>query len=158
MQLHRSAGLDAVVVRPFRSIGPGEIHGLVAASCRAALRKQALRLTDGAQVREWNDVRAIATGLVGIAAHPEATGRCLNLGGGPRLSVQNLVRQIYRLAGADPALLEFGALPRRAGEIDDFWGDHSATAALLGTLPVTDLDDTLKRTLAWYAQHPEGSP
>lgn len=145
---HHSLGLQATVVRPFRSFGPGEARGLVPAACRAATQRQPFPMTDGRQVREWNHVDAIAAGLVALAAHPDAVGRVLNLGGGPRLSVRALVDRIFRLADADPALVQPGALPRRAGEVDAFWGDHAATDALIGPLPQPDLDDALRQTLA----------
>lgn len=152
LALHHAHGLPVTVVRPFRAYGPGEARGLVPEACRAALAGRPLPMTDGAQVREWNHVDAIASGLVAVAAHPDTVGRVLNLGGGPRLSVRELVARIYALAGADPALVQAGALPRRPGEVDRFWGEHSATTALLGPLPHPDLDQGLAETLAWYRQ------
>ncbi len=153
--LHRSHGLRATVVRPFRAFGPGEARGLIPAACRAALARQALPTTDGRQVREWNHVDAIAHGIVAVAAHPDSVGRLLNLGGGPRLSVHDMVQRIFRLAGADPALHQPGVLPRRPGEVDAFWGDHRATDALIGPLPHEELDTALLDTLAWYRREQE---
>lgn len=148
--LCRTTPLDAVVVRPFRAYGPGDTRSVVAAACEHALQHQVFEMTDGAQVREWNHVDAIAHGLLGAALHPDVRGRVLNLGGGERRSVRDLVTTVYQLAGADTGLVRAGALPRRAGEIDRFWGDHTATEALLGRLPQPSLDEGLTDTLAWH--------
>lgn len=158
LHLHHTGALDAVVVRPFRAFGPGERRGLVPEACRAALDRRAFPMTDGGQIREWNDVDAIAQLLVAVAGHPDASGHSLNLGGGPRLAVRDLVRHIYLRAGASPDLVQAGALPRRAGEVDHFWGDHSTTHRLLGAVPTTDLDAALDRTLAWHAAQPGSGP
>ena len=150
--LTRTTGLDAVVVRPFRAYGPGDLRSVVAAACQRALAGQAFEMTDGAQVREWNHVDAIAAGVLAAGAHPEVRGRVLNLGGGERRSVRGLVEAVYRLAGADPDLVRPGALPRRKGEVDRFWGDHAAAEALWGPLPQPALDEGLADTLAWHRE------
>jgi len=160
---HRAHGLRATVVRPFRTFGPGDRASVVAQACQAALAGAPFPMTDGAQVREWNHVEAMAHGLLAAAAHPDAVGRSLNLGGGPRRSVATLVTRIFALAGADPDLVRLGALPRRPGEVDAFWGDHRATDALLGPLPHPDLDQALAGTLAWHrslrrARGPDKAP
>ena len=156
--LTRTTDLEAVVVRPFRAYGPGDTQSVVAAACAAALTGAAFPMTDGAQVREWNHVEAIATGILAAGAHPDAPGRVLNLGGGERRSVRGLVQTIFQLAGADPALVKPGALPRRAGEVARFWGDHAASEALWGPLPHTPLDDGLADTLGWHRDRIVGAP
>lgn len=148
--LARTHGLELVVARPFRCFGPGEARGLVPAACRAALLGQPLPTTDGRQVREWNHVDAVAKGLVALAASPRAAGGAWNLGGGPRLSVAEVVARIFARAGAEPSLVQAGALPRRPGEVEAFWGDHAATDALIGPLPHPPLDEALDETLAWH--------
>ncbi len=155
--LGRVAGLRATIVRPFRTYGPGDRSSVVAAACRAALAGQPLPLTDGAQIREWNHVDGMVVGLMAAAAHPGAVGRLLNLGGGPRAAVRDLVARVFALAGADPGLLRVGALPRRPGEVDRFWGDHSAAEALFGPLPQPSLDEGLRDCLDWWAQQPQES-
>ena len=151
MTLTRTAGLQATVVRPFRAYGPHDHGSVVAQACRAALAGARFPTTDGAQVREWNHVDAIAAGVIAAAAHPDAVGRVLNLGGGEQASVRAVVEAIFRLAGADPALVDAGALPRRAGEVDRFWGDHRTAEALWGRLPNPSLEDGLRDTLDWWA-------
>ncbi len=146
----RVGALSAVVLRPFRAYGPGGRGGLVPAACRAALAGAPLPTTDGAQVREWNHVDAIAAHVVAAGAHPEAPGRLLHLGGGPRLSVADLARRIFVLADRDPAGVQTGALPRRAGEVEALYTDAAAADALFGPAPRPGLDEGLRDTLDWH--------
>lgn len=143
MALTRATGLQATVVRCFRAYGPEDRSGLVGTAARAALAGRPFPMTDGAQVREWNQVDALAAGVLAAAAHPEAVGRVFNLGGGERAPVRDVVARIYRLAGADPGLIQVGALPRRPGEVEQLWGDHAAGEALWGPLPNPPLDEGL---------------
>lgn len=151
--LARSRGLRAVVVRPFRTFGPGEHRGLVAQAMRSALYRAPFRMTDGTQVREWNHVDATVAGLVALAAHPASEGHTWSLGGGPHLSVLDLVHAIFDICDAPRDLVQPGAIPRRAGEIPRFVGDHSATDALIGPLPHPSLHDALADTRDWATAH-----
>ncbi len=155
MTMARTGGLSAGVVRPFRAFGPRDQSSVISLACRAALSGTPLDLTDGTQLREWNDVYAIAHGILGAAGHPEAIGRILNLGGGHSLSVRAVCEAVFEIAGADPALLRFGAIPRRAGEPETFSGDHTQTTALLGPLPHPPLAESLSETLEWHRAHPD---
>lgn len=149
--LTRYAGLEATVVRPFRGYGPGDRASVIASAARAALRGEPFPMTDGQQLREWNHVDALAEGIVSAGAHPEAPGRVINVGGGPVLPVIEVVRAVYRLAGADPALIQAGALPRRAGEIERLWGDHALARALWGEIAQQPLEEGLADHLDWLA-------
>ena len=154
MTLTRTSALQAGVVRPFRAFGPRDHSSVISLACRAALEQTPLELTDGRQIREWNDVYAIAAGILSAAAHPDAVGRILNLGGGHQLSVRAVVEAVFSAADADPSLLRFGARPRRAGEPERFFGDHHQTEALLGLLPHPPLAESLADTLEWHRAHP----
>lgn len=156
LMLHRVAGLKAGVVRPFRGYGPGDVSSVIAQAAAAALKGAPFEMTDGAMIREWNHVDALAEGVVAAGAHPGAVGRVVNIGGGPRASVREVVERIFSLAGADPSLVRVGALPRRGGEMDRFWGDHTLASSLWGSIAQPSLDEGLADVLDWIAS--EGDP
>ena len=155
LMLHRTSGLEAGVVRPFRGYGPGDTASVIASAAAAGLRQAPFEMTDGANIREWNHVDALAEGIVAAGVHPGAVGRVVNIGGGPRASVRKVVERIYALAGADPSLVRVGALPRRAGEVDRFWGDHRLAASLWGAIEQPSLDEGLRDALDWLASEGE---
>lgn len=149
--LSRYAGLEATVIRPFRGYGPGDLSSLVALAGTAALRGEPFAMTDGAQIREWNAVHALAEGIVAAGAHPDAPGRVINVGGGERASVLTVVQTIFRIAGADPALIQIGALPRRLAEVERLYGDHGLARSLWGEIEQPSLEEGLADTLDWLA-------
>jgi len=146
---HTAHGLRATIIRPFRTFGPGCTTGLVAEACLAAVTGAELSLTDGQQVREWNHIDAIATGII-AAAQESPSGNTWNLGGGDRLSVAGLAQRIFALAGRRPEAIKIGAHARRTGEVDRFWGDHRRADSRWGPLEPVDLDTGLHQTLTWH--------
>ncbi len=151
--LHRVAGLEVTVVRPFLCYGPGQPAGrLVPSAVAAALSSRPFPMTDGRQTRELNYVEDVARGVL-AAASPEAVGRVINIGGGPEISVLELATTIYRLAGSDPALVQPGALPRRGGEVERFCGDHELARRLLGHRPRWSLEQGLAATIDHARKH-----
>ena len=135
------------VLRPFRSIGPGDSQSVVALAAHAAVQRLPFEMTDGLQVREWNDVRAVAQAVVAAGAHPGAIDQIINVGGGPRMSVRSIVERVYALAGVDTSLVRAGARPRRAHEVDSLFGDHSKATVLWGPIKQPELDQLLQQIL-----------
>jgi nucleoside-diphosphate-sugar epimerase len=149
MVVSGNADLDWTIVRPFRAIGPGDDSSVVAAAARAAIGAEVFEMTDGAQVREWNHVDAVAQGIVAAAVHPGALRRVINIGGGPRMSVRDIVKRIFCLADADPGLVHVGARVRRLHEIESLFGDHSLAESLWGAVEQPTLDEVLRSVLSW---------
>ncbi len=147
LTLHRLHGLRVTIVRPFLTYGPGQRAGpLVANAVRAALARTPLNITSGGHTREFNYVADTVAGIAS-AASVRAVGRVVNIGGGPELRVQDMAREVFSLAGADPGLVRVGALPRRKGEPERFFGDHSLARRLLGHEPRVDLHQGLMLTI-----------
>ena len=147
LALHRAHGLRVTVARPFLTYGPGQRGDrLIPTALRAALAGQVFPMTTGHQTREVNYVDDIARGLL-ACADDAAIGRILNIGGGPELPVIELVQRIFATAGADPGLIQAGALPTRSGETPRFVGNHQRARQVLGHRPEVSLDQGLRRTM-----------
>ena len=145
--LSRTQGLQATIARPFLSYGPTQRSGaLIPTAIAAALAGAPFPMTQGTQTRELNYVSDVAQALL-LCAGPDALGQTLNLCCGQEHSVRQIVQRIYRLAQADPALVQVGALPQRAGESGRFFGDPSAIQAL-GYQPQVTLDEGLLACIA----------
>ena len=156
MQAAPAAPFGLVVARPFLTYGPGQrSRQLVPAAIREALAGHRFPMTTGLQTRELNYVDDIAIGLLRAAVTPEAHGQIINIGSGDEHRVVDIVRRIFDLAGADPALIDAGALPSRAGEVARFYADVGKARRLLGHEAVVPLDEGLRRTIAWARQEEE---
>jgi len=148
-----------VVARPFLTYGPGQRpRQLIPAVIEAALRCRPFPMTEGLQTREVNFVDDTVRGLLRASMTPEAHGRIVNIGGGEELRVVDLARRIMTLAGADPGLLQPGAIPTRTGEVTRFCSNANLCRSLLGHTPSTSLDEGLRRTIEHARARIGGTP
>jgi CDP-glucose 4,6-dehydratase len=81
-------------------------------------------------------------------------GEAFNAGGGRPRRVGDVVELICRLAGGGltPEILGDGT-PH--GEIDRQWVDATKLSELTGWAPAVGLEEGLRRTIAWYREHPQ---
>ncbi|PDW04437.1 GDP-mannose 4,6-dehydratase [Candidatus Viridilinea mediisalina] len=97
MQYHMSHGLDALCVRPFTHIGPGQSARFVT----AAFARQIARIEHGLQPplvqvgnlsaqRDFTDVRDIVRAYALLAQHGNA-GQVYNVGSGQAVTVQSIL-------------------------------------------------------------------
>ena len=147
LALQRTRGLRATVVRPFLTYGPGQRSGaLIPTAIAAARAGRVFETTPGAQRRELNHVDDIARGIA-LAAADGVIGELINIGGGEVVEVAWLVRRIFELCGADPALIR-PVLPYRTGEQMDFRGEHARARERLAFVPRISLEQGLREAIA----------
>ena len=152
-ELLRRGGAPVVVARPFLTYGPGQRpRQLVPAAIRAALAGQEFPMTTGEQTREWNYVDDTVAGLLRCGSTPAVVGSVVNVCGGPELSVADMVRRIFSIAGATPSLVRVGAIPQRSGEVARFFGDDTRCREVLGHRPSVDLDAGIAATVRWWRE------
>jgi len=147
---HKQYGLPAVSIRPFniygpRQVGTGAIHHFV----RNALAGEPLVVhNDGAQIRSWCYIDDIIDGILLVLARPEAVGQSFNIGN-PRstVTIWQLARDIVRLCGSSSAIHH---IRWNFPDVELRIPDIAKARALIGFEPRTDLEDGLRRTIAWY--------
>jgi nucleoside-diphosphate-sugar epimerase len=106
------------------------------------------RLSSGAREVDWIFVEDVAEALLRLATADGVAGRVVDVGSGKLVTVADVVRRLYRLAGRDddPPFGTSGDRPfeqvRRA--------DAEATAALIGWRARIGLEEGLRRTLEWF--------
>jgi CDP-glucose 4,6-dehydratase len=156
--------LPVAVTRFANLYGGGDFNAsrLVPEAVMAALAGRApVVRSDGSPERDFLYVDdavaaylAIASAL-GTREQPgPAAGEAFNAGGGAPHRVLDVVQLICQLAdsGVEPDVRGTGTPP---GEIDRQWVDHSKLTQMTGWKPTVELQDGLRRTLAWYRKHPE---
>jgi nucleoside-diphosphate-sugar epimerase len=152
----RDHGLETAHLRLFSVYGPGEDpRRLVASVVHALLRGRAVDLTPGEQVRDFVFVDDVAEALLGATVAPGVDGLTANLGTGVQTTVRDLCLRLADLAGADPALLRFGARPYRDGERFAWRAATERAQRGLGWRARTALEDGLRRTVdaqRWAAE------
>jgi nucleoside-diphosphate-sugar epimerase len=142
--------LPIVRVRPFNAYGPMQSPDRVVPEIiTRALQRQPLKMTEGAQTREFNYVEDLVGGFVAVASTPGIDGELFNLGCGHEVSMRELATLILGLMG-DPITPEFGGLPERPTEIPRMHADVARTTQRIGWSADVALEDGLERTIAWY--------
>lgn len=109
------AGRTVRVARLFGVYGLGEGRQRLIPSLVAQLaRSEPVKLSDGRQIRDFVHVDDVCAALWALAsAKDERLPALVNIGTGRGVSVADLCRSVAAVLGADPVLLQFGAIERR---------------------------------------------
>ena len=144
-----ASGLPALTARLFTLYGPGEHAGRLLPSLLAARGSdEPLALTAGTQRRDFTFVADAAEGLLRLGLSSGEPGEVVNLATGVLRSVREFAERAARVLGLDPARLDFGALPTRAGEQVHEPVTTARLVARTGWRPATTIEEGVRRTLA----------
>jgi nucleoside-diphosphate-sugar epimerase len=149
----RLYGLETVTIRYFNVFGPRQDPG---SAYSGVISRFLLALTegdqptiygDGEQTRDFTYVGNVVDGVLRALEAPRASGEVINVATGGRISLNDLLLTLQRLTG-NPAKARYEAA--RAGDVRDSQADISKAERILGYRPSVDLEEGLRRTLAWF--------
>ena len=139
-----------VTLRPALIYGPGQSTDfLIPALITALLRGERFAMTDGRQHRDLLYVDDFVEAALRAGANDNLRGAVINISSGWEWQVVKVVHQIAALLDAE-VLLDIGARPPRAGELQHLVARNELAAELLDWRPTVGLDEGLRRTVAWY--------
>jgi UDP-glucuronate 4-epimerase len=140
-------GVPAVALRYFTVYGPRQrpdmgFHRFLTAAHRG---EPIVVYGDGEQTRDFTFVRDAvhATRLAGVKGVP---GRVYNIGGGSRVSVNEVLRIVQEVVGR-PLVIEHG--PPQKGDMRDTYADTSLARTDLGFVPTATLAEGIAAEYAW---------
>jgi len=146
----KAFGVPVVALRYFTVYGPRQrpdmgFHRFI----KALLAGDAIGVYgDGEQTRDFTFVEdAVAANLA--AAERGVPGTAYNIGGGSRVSVNDVLARLGRLSGRTPRI-ERG--PAQPGDPRDTGADIARASRELGWSPRFALDEGLARQLAWQGE------
>jgi nucleoside-diphosphate-sugar epimerase len=144
--------VPAVSVRYFTVYGPRQRPDMAFHRFfRAALTGQPIALYgDGGQTRDFTFVAdavaaTIAAGKVGVP------GRAYNIGGGSRVTVNDVLAIVQRLVGHP---VEVRREPVQKGDMRDTYADTTLARADLGFAPTVSLEQGLESEYRWISTTP----
>jgi nucleoside-diphosphate-sugar epimerase len=145
---HKNFGVDTVSLRYFTVYGPRQrpdmaFHRFI----KALLTGGEIRLFgDGGQSRDFTFVSDIVDATIAAAAADDVSGQIFNIGGGARVSVNQVIEWLEEITGqrAKVARLEVAK-----GDVRDTHADTSRARAKLGFDPRYDLKKGLKAETEW---------
>lgn len=140
------------VMRLFNVYGPGEAHHrLLPSLLRDLSAGQPVKLSAGTQVRDFVYIDDVCAGLIAaltaLADGKMSTG-AYNVATGVGHSVGDFARTVAHAANADPALLQFGALPFRPDDLPYVVGSPTKFREACGWRTHTLLADGICQALA----------
>ncbi len=156
---HELYGLETVALRYFNIYGPrqdpkSEYAAVIPNFIMATLEGRPARINgDGEQTRDFTFVADAVAANLAAATSERAPGHVINVAGGRRVSLNELLREIQAICGQGvPA--EHG--PPRAGDVRDSLADLGRARELLAYVPRTELRAGLEQTVAFFGG-PEGA-
>lgn len=144
--------LDAAIVRPFNTYGPGQNENTYAAvipkMIKTMLNGETPKITgDGTQTRDFNYVTDVVDAAI-LAGERGKLGEVYNICSGKETSINDIVGTIASVMGLDE--IEVNYIDKRPGDVMRHRGDGSKAAVELGWKPRTSMEDGLKETIEWY--------
>src|SRR2546425_3618907 len=150
---HREAGLATVTIRPFNIFGPGRIgdHALLRFLLSAFRNEDIVIHGTGDQIRSWCYIDDLVDGVLAALVRPAAAGEDFNLGN-PRntLTIYELANRVVRITGSS-SKIRF--VQTDYADIDIRVPHMEKARRLLDFAPKVDLDEGIRRTVAWCRQH-----
>lgn len=145
--------LETLNLRYFNVFGPGQTpDGAYAAAIPRfvdrAIQDQPIEIFgDGEQTRDFCFVKnTVRANLLGAACAKRLTGEVVNIAGGRRIGLNDLVREIGRVLGRPVTVAH---KEPRAGDIRHSLGDITVARELLGYEPEVKWEDGIAPTIAY---------
>ncbi|HUZ77513.1 MAG TPA: UDP-glucuronic acid decarboxylase family protein [Chloroflexota bacterium] len=147
-------GLDARIIRIFNTYGPrnrADDGRVVPNFIDRALRRLPLPVHgDGSQTRSFCYVEDLVRGMLAAQLHDGTRGEVFNLGNPGEFTMLELAELVQRLTG-DASGVEFQ--PAREDDPSRRRPDITKATAKLGWTPRVNLEEGLRRTIAWFREH-----
>ncbi len=161
MVYHAVYGLKATSLRLTNTYGPRQLikhnrHGFMGWFLRKALLGEEILLYgDGSQLRDLCFVDDAVEALLMAAMHDDAIGQIYNVGGLRPISLKEIAETMVRLAGKGSFRTEPFPADLKPIDIGDFYADWTKVKNALGWQPKIDVEEGIRRTLAYYEKYQE---
>ncbi len=146
-------GLETVVLRYFNVFGPrqdpeSQYAAVIPIFITKLLAGEPPPIEgDGHQTRDFSYIDNVVQANLLACRAPNAAGEVFNIACGGQYSILALVEYLNRALGTDIAPV-FG--PPRPGDVRDSRADIDKARRLLGYAPAVEVEEGLRRTLAWF--------
>lgn len=145
--------LETVSLRYFNVFGPRQdptstYAAVIPKFITAMLRGERPTIYgDGTQSRDFTYIDNVVHGNLLACAAPYAAGETINLAGGRRILINDLVEQLNTILEIDLAPIHE---EERPGDIKHSRADIAKARELLGYEPIVNFEEGLRRTVDWY--------
>ena len=154
LSFHNAFETPVTIVRPFNTYGPRQsaraIIPTIITQIASGVRE--IKVGDLTPTRDFNFVEDTAAGFIAIAECDAAIGREVNIATGVEISMADTLKTIARLMDADVRWVTDPQRLRPSGsEVFRLLGDNSLITSLTGWCPKFNIEQGLKKTIAWFS-------
>ncbi|MEV8637375.1 SDR family NAD(P)-dependent oxidoreductase [Streptosporangium sp. NPDC051023] len=150
---HQLWDVHATTLRVGMVYGPGDMNlkRLVPYVTLSLLRGEEPEIGSGTRLIDWIHVDDVVAAFLAAGRSPGAAGLSLDVGTGTRTSIRETVELIVRVADS-PLRPRYGAIADRPLDSARI-ADIAPTGEALGWRPAIELEEGLRQTVGWYAEH-----
>lgn len=148
--------LPVAVCRPFNTYGPRQSTRAVIPTILSQLHKGATEIELGATTptRDFNYVEDTVSGFLAVAGCDQALGEVVNVGSGREITIGDLVQLLIDITGGTASIVTDEARLRPPGsEVERLLCDNTRIREWTGWEPEVSLEEGLRRTSDWVAEH-----
>jgi len=151
----RAFDVPVTTVRPFNTYGPRQsARAVIPTIVTQALTGKTVRLGNLQPTRDLTFVADTVTGMMAVAEAQGLVGQEINLGSGNEVSIADLVEKICAIVGHPVRVISEQRRKRpRLSEVERLLADTRKAQALLHWAPEVTLEEGLRQTVAWIAEH-----
>jgi dTDP-glucose 4,6-dehydratase len=152
---YRSFELPVVTVRPFNAYGPRQsARAVIPTIISQALAHDKVQIGATHTKRDLTFVTDTVEGFILLSDCAEAVGQTTNVGSGIEVSIKELAERVISQVGRNVEIV-FDPTRLRPGrsEVERLFADNSKVKSLVGWEPKTSLDEGLRQTIQWVADH-----
>lgn len=148
----KTYGIHASITRCSNNYGPCQFpEKLIPLMIHRAMDNQPLPVYgDGLNVRDWIYVEDHCR-AIDLVLRKGKTGEVYNIGGNNERTNLQVIQAILKITGKSNDLIRF--VPDRPGHDRRYAIDASKISRELGWLPLTNFEQGISQTVAWYIQH-----
>jgi len=147
--LHRTEKFPATILRLFLVYGPGQNRDrFLPQIISACLGDRVFATSKGEQFRDFTYIDDIVEGIFLALESGGNYGEVINLASGNPIRIRSMVERVVKLVGRGHP--EFGTIQYRTGENMKLYADVEKARCLLSWLAVVDIEEGLRRTIAYY--------
>jgi len=150
----RISGKPIITTRLFSVYGPWEEPSrLVPLALKSCIKGEKLALGDGKTKRDFIYTVDVENAYLELMTRADLTGEILNIGTGTQYAVREMVEMIAKKSGADSALLEWGKLPTRNLEAENWVADMRKAHRILKWRAKESLESGVEKSVEWMRKN-----
>ncbi len=155
MSFYNAFNLPVTTVRPFNTYGPRQSARAIIPSIiiQIASGAKEIKLGDLRPTRDFNYVKDITQGFLGIAGCDDTIGKEINIASNSEISIADVLDIIGKHMHSDAkAIIDEKRLRPEKSEVFRLRGDNALITSLTDWKPKYTLERGLKETIDWFGK------